>query len=251
MSVIRSRNALVALVALTACGCFNRQLPDPNNAEAGSIDPTALQSDLKGITDLLAVRRSKNEISEAEFTERIVEGANDLVERGKIDKVRDEDAWRYAEVLRAAHLWAKAETYYRQAVKWANANNVKDRHVNDTLHLAQTIANQGRQDEAIVVARSVFNSQPVDAAPILISTRLEIVPPLEGKGKDIDLARLLMDAASIRVKVDRRTPEGRLFVQARTYHVKKALDEAMTLFDKAGKHDEGQEALKLYLQRAY
>ena len=248
-SVIRWRSATLVGIAFLLCGCLAKQLPDPNDPKPGTVDPTVLLSDLKGVTDLLTTRRVKHEISEAEFKQRIVDGANALVERAQLTTVADDGAWKYAEVLRAAKQWEPAEKFYRQAVVYAKKVGSADRLVNDSLHLAQCLANEGRVDEAISMARSVFNVAPADAAPILIAVRLEIVPAAIGKGKDVELAHLLIDASLIRVRVDPSTPEGKAFRSARMYHLERAIDEAKVLFDKAGKQSEGEAALKAFAEK--
>lgn len=246
---------LATIAGLMLTGCESKQLPDPNDPISGEqIKPRALQSDLLGITNLLSIRRQKREIREPELRERIVTAAKELVKKARITSTSDEDAWRYAEVLRAAEQWPEVIPFLQQAVKYAKATNNVDRWVNDSLRLAQAQAHVGQVSEAIAIARTVFGVGPKDSIPILFGVALEIEPAAEGKGHDIELAKLLEDAIETawKTQVDVKTAEGSAYMVARRYHINRATLKLMQLYERAGKPEEAQAALKRldrYFQR--
>ena len=231
---------LIAVLTL-GFGCQSKQLPDPNDPPPGTpISAESLQSDLIGITNLLSIRRGKREIGEVEFKAKILEAAKMLVAKGHISTVEDEDAWRYAEVLRAAEMWKEAIPVYTQAIAFAKKANNNDRWVNDSLRLSQAQAHLGDVPSAISTARTVFGVPPKDTVPILFAVSLEIVPAAEGKGHDAELAKLLEDAIVIGSKatVDANTPEGKAFIVARRFHIDRAMSKMIQLYEKAGKKDD-------------
>jgi hypothetical protein len=108
-----------------------------------------------------------------------------------------------------------------------------------------------RPQEAIQIAREVLNAKPQESAPILPAVLLEIVPSAEGQGVDLELAQLLVDAIKKHLStiVDMSTDPGTMFMQARPFHVKKAKDVAIRLFEATGHHKEALETAAIVVPR--
>lgn len=145
-------------------------------------------------------------------------------------EVDDEDLWIYGDLLRTTGRYEDAAKTLERAAK---VSTTWDRRVNDTLRYAACLAHLGKVDEAIAAARTVYSAPDQETAPILPATLYELVPAAQGKGKDRELADLLVDAIACqrRTKVNRDTDEGRAFLAAGIWHIRKAqrkIDELRT-----------------------
>lgn len=206
-------------VLLTSCGSF----PDPNDIAAISEPerPEAAHRILESVSTLLDVKVRAAEITDEERFAKLREVSEELLKSIDGPSVLPASAWKYADLLRVSERWEEAEKALTVAVK--NARDT-DRLVNDSLRLAQAQAKLNKVDEAIKTARSIYNVPDDQCAPILPATLYEIVPAAEGKGKDSELATLLMEAIQChaRTVVDMKTDSGRIFSVARRYHIRKA-----------------------------
>lgn len=135
--------------------------------------------------------------------------------------VRDEDLWIYGDMLRATGRYEDAAKVLAKAAKVATG---WDRRVNDTLRYAACLAHLGKVDEAIATARTVYSAPDRETAPILPATLYELVPAAQGRGKDRELAELLVEAIACqrRTKVDRNSDEGKSFLGAGVWHIRRA-----------------------------
>lgn len=214
--------------------------PDPNDpTKVGLLQPEVLRRNLKSASDATMARVVKGEISEEEGLRRIQEYAAETIGTIDLDHIPIDQAWEYAEVFLAAKNWELARAALLVAIENPKS---EDRRVHDRLRLATAEANLGRVPRAIELARSVFDTPDIQAAPILLSVLYEIVPPAKGKGFDAELAQLLEDAITQhrRVKVDRRSDAGRAFLMARPFHISKAWSEVVALYNAAGKPKEAR-----------
>ncbi|MBN9500323.1 MAG: hypothetical protein BGO01_18710 [Armatimonadetes bacterium 55-13] len=237
--------SLFGLVALV--GCKTGTLPDPNDpAEAGILAPEVIRRQLKGASDSLLERVAKRQITDAEFHDLMAKRANELLNDLPMDKIDADQAWEYAEVLRTAKHWDQAEKMLKIAVDFAIKTKNEDRRINDTLRLAHAQAMQGKVEEGIKTAERVMDASPTGSAPILPAVLLEITPAAEGKGHDLELAKLLEDAIAkhMATKVDLKTQGGTDFILARPHHVRNAWGKVVQLYARSGKEKEATEALK-------
>lgn len=221
---------LVAVAVLLATGCQLPTLPNPNDPIAGvNRPPKALLADLQNAYSMLSVRRMKGELSQGTMRRYMRKFASELVEEIDLTKIKATEAWEYAEVFRTAERWDLAEKAYRMSLLRMKS---QDRRINDSLHLAQSLAMQDRVPEAIATAKSVFDAAPNDSAPILPAVLLEIVPAAKGKGHDSDLADLLRQAIDIHLAtvVDPTTDGGKAFLLAQPHHVQDAWEMIAQLY---------------------
>ena len=227
-------------------GCRGGQLPDPNDPRQGKLSADTINRQMRALNEGLAPRRFRGEITDEQWKELLARGAQELLQDTELDTVSPDEAWLYAEVLRTARQWKEAEPVLRVAVKHAKLTKNEDRRVNDSLRLAQALAEQGKVDEAIKVARSTFDVRPRDAVPVMMGTLYEIIPAARGKGKDVQLARLLQDAIAVheRAEVDPNTESGKLFLMARDRHIRQAWSTVVELYSDAGRPDLANQAME-------
>ncbi len=232
-------SSLLAL-AWVCSGCHTGYLPDPNVAPpGGAIAAGPLYSSLEGFSYYLNQRQDSKQISAKEYKAYIVEWTARLAEKVQPKFIPEADAWKTGQIYRTARLWSQAEAELKRAVKWATENKNPDRRVNDLLRLAQVQAEQGRVDEAIATAKLTFDAKPEEAAPILVSISLELVPSAAGKKRDAQLADLLDEAAALEVAVDRTKDAGKIFMQARPFHLRKAAEKSRDLRSNSATNDSG------------
>jgi hypothetical protein len=160
-----------------------------------------------------------------------------------VKRIPGRQAWEYGEMFITARDWPKAKQLLETAVK--NPPD-EDRRVNDNLRLARVQAELGDVATAVKTARKVFGTVDTSAAPILPATLYEIVPAGEGKGHDAELAALLEDAIGchLRTQVDPTTGPGRDFLAARPFHVHRAWEKVVRLYDGAGETAKARAAAK-------
>ncbi len=227
--------AIVLITTVSLCGCQSGLLPDPNDLNSdGLIQPDNLRKILRAGSSSIYDRVARREITDVRAKAILAEFADELLSKVKVERIPVNKAWEYAEVFRAAHRWKEAEAALKIAVKYAQN---EDRRVNDSLRLAQVMCQLGEIKAAFPIARSTFTAPPQDKAPILPSVLLEIAPATQGKGSDLDLARLLEDAIDQhrQVVVDPKSEAGQAFVEARPYLIRKAYFLASALYQHAGK----------------
>ena len=231
----RSRFFLIACLLFPLSGCHFTTFPDPNDPNAAGLkQPEVLRRQLKGASDALLTREIGGEITDARYHELLSAYAEELLKDTDIEEMEPGKAWEYGEVFRTAGRWKETEALFRIAAK---VSPNEDRRVNDRLRLAEALAHLGRVPEAIAQVRETFSAPPGAKAPILYGVLLELVPAGRGKGKDVELARLLEDAIrqSELVEVDRSTAAGRAFYQALPFHQRDARELAARLYLSAGR----------------
>ena len=237
---------LFSLVSCLLLGCQFPTFPDPNDPRgAGTGQPEVLRRQVKGASDALFARVVGGEITDREYRDLLASYTDDLLKGVKVEDVDPSKAWEYGEVFRTGRLWKKAEAAYRVAVKTAKD---EDRRVNDTLSLAEALAQEGRVEEAVETARRTFGTEPEHKAPILYAVLYRIVPGGQGragKAGDLLLARLLEDAVrqSNLVRVDERTEAGRTFLVALPHHQHGARELAARLYLAGGKEEDAERVL--------
>ncbi|MBV6458106.1 MAG: hypothetical protein HONBIEJF_01229 [Fimbriimonadaceae bacterium] len=211
-------------------GCQLPTLPNPNEPISGvNRPPKALLADLRSAYGMLSVRRMKGELNQEAMRRYMRKFAAELVEEIDLTAIKANEAWEYAEVFRTAERWDLAEKAYRMSLMKKRS---EDRRINDSLHLAQTLAMQDRVAEAISTAESVFDAKPNDSAPILPAVLLEIVPAARGKKHDPELAELLRRAIDIHLAtvVDPKSEGGKAFLLAQPHHIQDAWSAIAQLF---------------------
>ncbi len=230
--------ALICLGLWRSLGLLHFGVPgDPNDPRtAGMLAPDVLRQLLKGVSDSYLSRVQSKEMTDAQFQEQMAKTADQLLAQIDIDRIPKAKAWEYGEIFITARHWKDAERALRVAVQVAKG---EDRRVNDSLRLARAEAQLGKIDEAITTARAVFNTPDEGAAPILLATLYEIVPAAQGKKHDAELAKLVEDAIAchMRTIVDPKSEGGMAFLAARSYHVGRAWDKVVELYEGAGKPD--------------
>lgn len=227
---------------MVLAGCKSGKIPDPNDpADVGLMSPQEVRRNLKAVADFLNVRVMTGDITDAEREKLIARRANELLKETDIAHIKGGSAWQYGEILIAARQWSMAKRVLLIAVQHPAR---EDRRVNDNLRLARCEAMLGEVPQAIARARSVFDTSKLDAAPILPAILLEIVPAGLGKGHDVELGNLLMDAIPQheRVYVDPKLGPGRDFLIAKPHHISHAYAEAIRIFANAGRPDLGKKA---------
>ena len=237
---MRIRPVLLLSLVAVLFGCQTSTLPNPNAPEdVGPLSADNMKDQLGSISDSLQIHVWHQEITDKEYRELMQQAAEGLLKGYTADRIEPAKAWKYAEVLVTAHRWPDAKVALEIAVEWAKRNHNEDRRVNDSLHLARVLSELGQVEEAIKLARTVFDVRPVDGAPILYGVLDEIVPAGRGKGKDLELARLVEDAIAItqRVQVDPSSQSGQLFLRYRPERIRRGWFTAALLYDHSKRPD--------------
>lgn len=242
MTAIRSRWLSLSLLLLLG-GCHLVQYPDPNVAKPGTlVDAKVLRRNLVAVHTDLERRVAKGEITRPQKNELIKEYCDKVLVDVNLQTVPKSQAWEYADVVRQAERWDQAYDLLKVAV--SSAKN-EDRRVNDSLKMAWCAAHLNKLDEAFRLARSTFSTPPEGKAPILYGILYEIAPDMEGKGRDVDVAKLIEDAIDQheQVRVDPASDSGKAFLGTRAHHIRRAWDEVLKLYVKAGRTDLAKAAL--------
>ena len=173
-------------------------------------------------------RVAKDEITDEQRNAFLREQVEVLLQTLDPDKIAPDDLWIYGDMLRSTRRFGDAAEVLKRAA--ANAKGW-DRRVNDTLRYAACLAEQGKVTEAIAAARAILNAPDNETAPILPATLYELVPAAQAKGQDAALADLLEEAIARheRTQVDRAAPEGKAFLAARIWHLRRARDKVAQL----------------------
>lgn len=217
LSVVRLAAVSTALAVLT--GCPTKPAKDPNDpAQMGLLQPEVLMKNLRAASDAANRRVARGELTVVQAKAIVSQCARELTQHITIQKIPENRAWEYAEVFRTAQMWDRAKAAFEQALEHPRT---EDRRVNDSLRLAHVLAELGEVPRAIAMARSVFDVPSQGRAPIMPALIFEIVPAAEGKGYDLELARLLEDAIPIydATTVDESTTPGKEFVIAKPFHI--------------------------------
>ena len=239
-------SVLTALLALALAGCRFGQIPNPNKlAVSSKYDGQALQQHVRQADEVLTDRLVKGQIDLRTKNEILHGFIQDQLKGVELEKVDDGDVWRFADVFRQLGDWQTTHDLYVRAVKAAKD---EDRRVNDTLRLAEAKAHLGEVADGISLVRSTFDAAPGGKAPILMATLYEFVPAAMGQEHDLDVAKLLEDATEqqLLTVVDPKTPEGRAFLQARTYHIRRAWDAVVRIYRSYGE----DEAMRAAIDRS-
>lgn len=210
------------LLVLLVSGCKFGQYPNPNDPDPTiAFDGATLQKNVQQVNEMLVDRVLRGELDRTQkkaiFHEYIAEQLADV----DVAEIPDEQAWRYADVFRQMDDWQTTHELYVVAV--ANAFD-EDRRVNDTLRLAEATAQLGDVNLAIDLVRSTFNVAPEGKAPILMATLYEFVPAALENGGDMEVARLLEEAAAqhLQTVVDPNSDSGKAFILTRFHHLREA-----------------------------
>jgi len=235
----------LSLAGLCLClsGCYLDQLPDPNDMSVGAyIDPRIMQRNIAMAHQDLSIRVRRGELTEVRKDQLIRELAEKFAQYIRLEDIPDSEAYRYADILRQANRLAEAKAALETAVKVADSG---DRMVNDKLQLARVMAMLGEVEPAIKIARETFEAPPKEKAPILMSILYELAPVATGKGQDVELANLLIDAIDqqLLVQVDPESEAGKAFLKASETHVANAWQTSMKLYNDAGREDLMRKAL--------
>jgi hypothetical protein len=234
----------LALAALLAAGCQEPTLPDPNDPEdMGEASPNVLKQDLLDDYLFFQERVKRGEITPDRAQQLLQQDADQMISHIDLKRIPVADAWQFGDVFRTGDRWDLARAAYEVAAKHAKT---EDRRVNDTLRLALSMAHLGQIREAIAMAGTIMDASPKDSAPILPAVLLEIVPAAEGRGADLELARLLDEAIRkhLTTVVDPNSDAGKAFLLARDYHVSHAWDKVVELYRAAGRDDLAEDAMK-------
>lgn len=218
------------LVALCAAGCRFGQYPNPNRVElANRYDGAALQQSVRALDDALTERMMKGQIDSETKKQVFQDYVREKLEGVELEKIPDDQAWRFADVYRQLEDWKTTDLLYTRAVDKAPD---EDRRVNDTLRLAEAKARLGDVPTGLLLARKTFDAQPGGKAPILMAVLYEFTPAALGQDMDIEVAQLLEEAMQqhLLTVVDPQTEAGRLFLEARPYHVQKAWEVVLRVY---------------------
>jgi tetratricopeptide (TPR) repeat protein len=233
------------LCLISVAGCKSGTLPDPNDPKDAEVSPEIVRKNLQSISDSLIERRLKKEIDNLQYRELLAKAATELSKEFDLQSVDPSEAWQYAEVLRAARNWEAAKPMLEIAVKHAKLAKNEDRRINDTLRLAEVLAQLGQVQESIATAKQVLDARPTDSAPILMGVFYEIAPVARGRDHDRELAELLEGAIRkhLATQVDAETEAGRNFIAARSHHVTAAYALLSELYTALNEPEKSQEAI--------
>jgi tetratricopeptide (TPR) repeat protein len=232
---------LLILASCMLVGCQTAPVPDPNDpAKAGPNQAEILRENVEWASDAANQRVVQGELSRDQAKQLVSQYAAKLTEKLG-PGIPANQAWIYGDMYVTAGKWEEARQALRIAVK--SAWN-EDRRVNDTLRLAVVEARLGNVAEAIRLTRSTFDVIPTGKAPILPAVLLELTPAAEGKGQDVELARLLEEAIQQHKQtiVDATRVSGKSFFIARPHHIAHAWEKAIELYNRAGRSDLAQAA---------
>jgi tetratricopeptide (TPR) repeat protein len=195
---------------------------------AQKVSAEQLQINMQNTYERLEKRVTTGEITAQQSKEQLKAYANQIADSLDVERLVSDDLWRYGEIFRTAERWDLALATYELAVKQAKT---EDRRVNDSLRLAQCLAIKGDVEKAIEVARGTFTAPPEEKAPILLGIYLELAPVARGKGKDKDLAQLIVDATAqhMQARVDPTTEGGKAFLEVQKSHIIRAQQLAIQL----------------------
>jgi hypothetical protein len=217
-----------------AAGCRFGQLPNPNKVEpVAAFDGEALQKSVRLADETLTDRLVKGEIDPETKRELFHDYIREKVAGLELEKIPDEQAWRYADVYRQLEDWKTTDVLYTRAVESAKDD---DRRVNDTLRLAEAKAELRDVKKGIELVRSTFDVAPGGKAPILLAVLYEFTPAALGQGQDLEVAKLLEDAMEqhLMTIVDPDSDAGRSFLEARPHHLSRAWEIVTRVYRAAG-----------------
>jgi len=232
---------IIAVALLT--GCRSGILPDPNDPDPKQlVSGEILLRNIGEMMQTLEERVGQGEIN-AKQREKIVEReVGKMLKNVDVARVPPKQAWQFGDAFRLAGNWDTALKLYTVAVKAAKTD---DRLVNDTLRVARAQAHLGLVTEAVASCRSTFKVGPREKAPILLAVLYEVVPEGVGKGKDLELARLLEDS----IKQHKSTivnvtgEGGKAFLRARPVHIHFAWIRIAQLYQGLNLEKEAREAI--------
>ena len=236
---------LISLVILlTASGCRTYRMPDPNNpGDSGRIRPDVLSRNVETYQNRLRAKIESGEINDEERRNLISEYIETHTEGITPEDVDPEFAWHFGEVYREIENWEQSYAFFKIAAENAQT---EDRRVNDSLKLALAAAMLERPEEAISVARSVFDCPPTDKAPILPAVLYEIAPAATDQGVNTEVTELLVEAVEqhLQVVVDPESAGGAAFLLAKPHHISLAYAAAMQLYQVAGNTERARELVQ-------
>ena len=243
---LRMATLIGIAVVVAGAGCRPNQIPDPNNPKNVPSEQVAklLRQQIQSSADDLNQRVGTGEISDQKRKDLLAKLAGKLLSEGDPAHCAPEDAWIYADLMLTEHHYSEAIPMLKKAIQYATSVNNDDRRVNDSLRLARALAETGKIGPALDLTQSVIDSKPKDPNPVLTSVLLEITPVAQGKGHDEQLAKLLEEAIHehLRVKVDPTSYPGKMFLAARTFHIKHAWDTIVSLLKGSGHPDQAAAA---------
>ncbi len=223
----------LAVAVVLAAGCEFGQIPDQSEPGPDSLyDGALLQQNVRRVAELLDDRVIRGQITLAEKQELLSAYIGEQVADVVRDDIPADQVWRFADVYRQMEDWQTTHDLYTIAVTTART---EDRRVNDSLRLAEATAQLGDIQEGMDLVRSTFDVQPEGKAPILMATLYEFAPVAQGRGHDHALALLREEAAvqHLQTIVDPQSEAGRLFIQARRYHLRQAWFAVIRLYRSA------------------
>jgi len=242
-TAINSLKTFVLVFGLVLGGCQYKSPPDPNETPPGQeVSGELLLKNINETMHLLDDRLAKGEIDKQSHDSLLKREVAKMLKPVDVPNIPPSQAWQFGDAFRLADDWKTASTLYAAAVKIAKTD---DRFVNDTLRLARAEAHLGDVAGAIKSCRSTFRVGPLDKAPILLAILYEVVPEATGKGKDLELAKLLEDAIGQHelTIVDAKSEAGKAFLVARPAHVHNAWIRIARFYQAAGKDAEARQAI--------
>src|SRR5256885_1292615 len=112
------RALAILMLAACVCGCESGPLPDPNDpAHTGPNHGQVLRSNLRWASEAANLRVAKGEITQAEADHLVAQDAAELAKYVDPKEIEGPDAWKYGDLLVAAHDWPLAERALRYAAE--------------------------------------------------------------------------------------------------------------------------------------
>src|SRR5205823_3745110 len=110
--------------------------------------------------------------------------------------------------------------------------------------LAYCYAQMGQLPKAMKTADSAMTTGPYTSAPILPAVLLELVPAIQGRGDDVELAQLLERAIRKHqaTVVDPTWESGKAFLKAKPFHIHNAWVKVIELYSNGGRPDLAERA---------
>jgi tetratricopeptide (TPR) repeat protein len=237
---------LTAFMALALSGCHFRSEPNPNdpNQVSGDRQPFVIKDYMKQLSDVVSTAVEANQITETQGVELTTEEARTFMHGIRLKRIPPNEEAIVAQGFITAHEWEKAKEHLDVALTVDSTANAL---VNDRLRYARCLANLGDVEGAIKWARLSFEAPPTSKWPILYGVYLEIVPPAieENPADGLELAQLVKDAISqheqaardLTLKDDEMIANEDRWYDARPYHIEKAWDLVIKIYNDAKRPD--------------
>lgn len=224
----------MGMPALVFYGLKDSVPPDPNDVL--QVDSGGLAIATRNVEQFfwnLEAKQANGDLDADRAKVLLEEYARSQVEAVRRTGAEKESTFMFGELLRAGKLWSEAQAAYEQVLKESPDN--EDLFVNSKLRIAQCMAAQDRVEEGLAAIRETFSASAGNKPPILLGVYLDFAPYAQGKGHDVELAKVIREAVDqhLAANVNPTSVSGQAFLGVRRIHVSRAFLLAIALLDKA------------------